>query len=177
MNCSYFWFKLIFQFILIFTLVIESSQQTNLTVNVDNKAINAIANYRYDIAFANSMTNRTYIVLRFPPEVTLFSTGSPLTTVSMNGANLTSLTVYPNNSTINITVNVSGNPSFTISNVKNPPSAIFSINFLFNSNNINDNITTNIFRSVQYVAQPLISCFYQFSGTTEQSNSTLDVMI
>ena len=87
--------------------------------------------------------------------------------------NASQYTIYSSNNSILISRSMNTSSNIGVTNVKNPSSAISTYSFTISSKNANDSISPSIYNTINYSPGSLQSCQYSFSGTTEQSNSTL----
>lgn len=152
--------------------------QTSLSVSVDNKAINALTTYTYSIFFGSTIP-RTNITLYFPAEVSL-SAVTIITlnsTITLNSSNSSAFIVSPGNNTIWINRTVTYSLVVAVLNVKNPSSVQQTIVFSIRSNISLDSVAISPAFFIEYVAGTLQSCNYIFTGTTEQTNCTLNVSV
>ena len=151
-----------------------ATAQTNLTILIANLNINALTSYTYQIAFSDTIP-RNQVTLVFPAQVSL----AGITTVQFNSVTLNSSVYTVNTVNNSIVFNRSVNTSLivVVNNVKNPASAISTFNFTISSNNPNDSLSPLIFNMINYTPGSLQSCVYTFSGSTEQTNSTLRTTI
>jgi hypothetical protein len=148
------------------------SQTTTLNVTISNLNINALATYTYQITFSDSSA-RNLVSLIFPSQITLSNTIT--VTLNITTLNASQYTIYSSNNSILISRSMNTSSNIGVTNVKNPSSAISTYSFTISSNNTNDSISPSIYNTINYSPGSLQSCQYSFSGTTEQSNSTLSV--
>ena len=158
--------------IILLLSVAVHSQATILNVTLSNLNINALTTYTYQISFSDSSA-RNLLTLVFPSQVTL----STNTSLQLNSTTLSPslYTIYTNNNSILINKTMANSSTIAINNVKNPSSAISTYSFTISSNNTNDSLSPSIYNTVNYSPGSLQSCQYSFSGTTEQTNSSLSV--
>lgn len=158
--------------VLLLLCLTPALSQTTLSVSLSNTNINANTTYFYTIVFSNS-SSRINLTLFFPPQVIL----SNATTVSANttALNTSQYTVSSANNSILINKAMSGSIALTINYVKNPPSAIQTTSFSISSNISIDSVSISAGSYIQYSSGSLQSCTYSFTGTTEQSNSILNM--
>jgi len=149
--------------ILFLTLPSYLSCQTSLSVSISNLNINAATTYTYLITFSDSAI-RSLLNLNFPSQVALGNISSIF--VNSTALTLSQYTVYSSNNSIVINKTMYNSVNVTVTNVKNPPSAISTFNFTISSNNSNDSLSPSIYNMVNYSPGSLQSCLYAFSGTT-----------
>ncbi len=157
-----------------FLLLVYRTAQAELNITSSSNKINTLATYTYTITFPDT-TNRTQIYLFFPSQLSLSSS----TYAQISGTNLTSIqcVVYTSNNTILVNKTVNGTVVIDVKNVMNPTSSISTYNFTISSNNVSDTTSPNLRNKIDYQPGTMNSCLYSFTGTTEQSNSTLTTTI
>jgi len=120
---------MIIKIIILALVAILVNTAGNFTITLGSNNINTLTTYTWNFILTAS-SNRTYLYLIFDTQVTI----PPVPVVQYNSNNLSAS--YINSSTIQILGNSSifnGAFSLVVWNVKNPPSALKTINFTMNS--------------------------------------------
>ena len=153
--------------LLLLLLSFHAHSQTSVLVSTTTKKINTLATYTFVLTFDTSAT-RTALTIYLPSA--LSTTASTTVAVAGNTLNSSQYTLSANS--VSITRSMT-NTSVVVTNIMNPSSAITTIDFTIATNVATDSQSASIYNYLAYEFNPLQSCRYAFTGTTEQVNSTL----
>jgi hypothetical protein len=159
------------QLSLFLLLILSVSSQTTVAVTASNQNINTLATYTFTLTF-DSAASRSNLIIYFPSQLSL--TGS--TTITQGGTLLNTTQYLLTNTTVQLSRTII-NTTIIVTNVRNPSSAISTFDFTISTNTSTDSQPASIFNYITYNPGALQSCRYAFTGTTEQSNSTLTATI